>query len=56
MTMGGSAAPAAAPTPAAPAPAPAAPAATAQYHCAMHPSVVASFPAKCPYCGMALTR
>jgi hypothetical protein len=56
MNMGGYAAP---PVPApapAPAPVPAPAAATAQYHCPMHPSVVASFPAKCPYCGMTLTR
>jgi hypothetical protein len=38
------------------APATAAPAATARYHCPMHPSVVTSYPATCPYCGMALTR
>lgn len=48
MSMNGNAAPAAS--------TPTAPAATTQYHCPMHPSVVASFPAKCPYCGMALTK
>jgi hypothetical protein len=54
MNMNGAAAPvavpASVPTPSAPA------AATAQYDCAMHPNVVASFPAEFPYCGMALTR
>jgi hypothetical protein len=34
-------------------PAPAAPAAQ-QYHCPMHPNVVSSGPAICPYCRMAL--
>ena len=56
MNMNGNAAPAVAPAPAAPAPAPATPAAAARYHCPHHPGVVASFPAKCPYCGMALTK
>ena len=49
MNMGGYSTPA----PAAPV-APAAPAAATQYFCPMHPDVVSSGPATCPYCQMAL--
>ena len=58
MNMNGNAAPA----PASPAPSPAAPAATAPtsanaaYYCPMHPGVMSTFPATCPYCQMALKR
>ena len=44
----------AAPAPPAPAPAPAA--AGAQYFCPMHPTVVSTGPATCPYCQMDLER
>jgi hypothetical protein len=27
-----------------------------QYHCPMHPNVMSTFPATCPYCRMALVR
>jgi hypothetical protein len=53
MSMNGPAAPAA---PTAPAAAATPTTAAASYHCPMHPNVVASFAAKCPYCGMALVR
>jgi hypothetical protein len=37
---------------------PAAPPATAgaTYHCPMHPNVMSTFPATCPYCQMALKK
>jgi hypothetical protein len=47
MSMGATAAPATAGTVAATA---------ARYTCPMHPSIVSSGPARCPYCGMALAR
>jgi len=53
MDMNGPAAPAAPPGPAATAtPTAAAP----SYYCPMHPSVMSTFPATCPYCQMALKR
>jgi hypothetical protein len=60
MNMNGYAAPAAAPAPAAPVPSAAAlatpqPAALA-YYCPMHPGVMSTFPANCPYCNMALKK
>jgi hypothetical protein len=42
-----------APAPTAPV-APTAPAVASQYFCPMHPNVVSSGPATCPYCQMAL--
>ena len=29
---------------------------TERYYCGMHPSVVSSFPGKCPICGMSLQK
>ncbi|MFO0890943.1 MAG: heavy metal-binding domain-containing protein [Isosphaeraceae bacterium] len=62
MSMTGMAAPAApaqttgfAPAATAPAASPA-PAASATYYCPMHPNVMSTFPATCPYCQMALKR
>lgn len=57
MSMSANAAPVAAPTPAPPPAAPtAAPTAGAMYYCPMHPGVMSTFPAICPYCQMALKK